>query len=112
MKVYHGSYAEITHIDLAKCRSHRDFGRGFYVTRFRLHAEKWATNIARRYRKQGAVTEFEYRDNSFTRQICKKKIFDSYNEEWLDFVITKIHIKFVSVRLFRCKPCRAVAMIR
>jgi hypothetical protein len=35
MKVYHGSYIKIERIDYAKCRLYRDFGRGFYVTKFR-----------------------------------------------------------------------------
>lgn len=87
MKVYHGSTVKIETIDLAMCRPHRDFGRGFYVTRFRQHAEKMAVNMSRKHKNQPVVTEFEYRDNSFTRHICKIKQFDGYNEEWLDFVV-------------------------
>ncbi|MDR3189268.1 MAG: DUF3990 domain-containing protein [Prevotellaceae bacterium] len=33
MKVYHGSYLKIDKIDLSKCEPHKDFGRGFYVTK-------------------------------------------------------------------------------
>jgi hypothetical protein len=87
--VYHGSYTKIEQIDLSKGREHRDFGRGFYVTKFRRHAETWAGSIckSREKQEQAIVTEFEYRDNSFTQHICKKKFFDNYNEEWLDFVV-------------------------
>ena len=42
MKVYHGSYTAISLIDLSKCEKHKDFGYGFYVTRFRKQAEEWA----------------------------------------------------------------------
>ena len=35
MKVYHGSYMEIRTINLSFGRPNRDFGRGFYVTKFR-----------------------------------------------------------------------------
>ena len=35
MKVYHGSYTAISVIDLSKCEKQKDFGQGFYVTRFR-----------------------------------------------------------------------------
>lgn len=87
MKVYHGSYTGIEAIDLAQCRSHRDFGRGFYVTKFFHHAEKWAMNVGRRHKTQGVVTGFEYRENGFTHQICKIKKLDTYDEEWLDFVV-------------------------
>ena len=30
--LYHGSYSEVSHIDLSQCRSGLDFGKGFYVT--------------------------------------------------------------------------------
>jgi hypothetical protein len=39
MQVYHGSYTEITEINLSKGQVNKDFGRGFYVTKFRDHAE-------------------------------------------------------------------------
>lgn len=42
MRVYHGSYTEINEIDLTFSRTSRDFGQGFYVTRFREQAEYWA----------------------------------------------------------------------
>jgi len=87
MKVYHGSHTKIEKIDLSQCRAFRDFGRGFYVTKYLHHAESWATNMGRRYKEQGIVSEFEYNENDFTRSICKIKKFDDYNEEWLDFVV-------------------------
>lgn len=30
--LYHGSYTEVPHIDLNRCRNGLDFGKGFYVT--------------------------------------------------------------------------------
>lgn len=30
--LYHGSFAKVAEIDLAKCKKGKDFGRGFYVT--------------------------------------------------------------------------------
>jgi len=47
MKVYHGSYTEITVIDLSKCELGRDFGKGFYVTKLREQAEFWAKRKGR-----------------------------------------------------------------
>ena len=32
MVLYHGSYVAVEAPDLRKCRPHKDFGRGFYVT--------------------------------------------------------------------------------
>ena len=88
MKVFHGSYIEIEKIDLSLCRQHRDFGRGFYVTKIFHHAEKWSINVSRKHKNsQAVVSEFEYRETAFTQSICKIKHFESYNEEWLDFVV-------------------------
>jgi hypothetical protein len=65
MQVYHGSYMEIFEIDISKSKSNKDFGIGFYVTKFRNHAENWATNIARRYHKEPFVTEFTFYERAF-----------------------------------------------
>jgi len=87
MKVYHGSYTFVENIDLSKSVPNKDFGKGFYVTKFRQQAESWAKVIGRRYKTDGFVTEFAFYDTEFTERLCKVKHFDAYNEEWLDFVI-------------------------
>jgi len=87
MKVYHGSYVKVDKIDLSKCEPNKDFGRGFYVTKFRHHAEEWAKIIGEKYETSGFVSEFEFSENDFTKSICKIKHFDAYDEEWLDFVV-------------------------
>ncbi|MDR0575273.1 MAG: DUF3990 domain-containing protein [Tannerella sp.] len=87
MKVYHGSYTKIERIDLSKCMPHKDFGRGFYVTKFREHAENWAKIIGEKNDTQELVTEFDYTETAFAKSICKIKHFDRYDEEWLDFVV-------------------------
>ena len=87
MIVYHGSNIAIEAIDLAKCRPNRDFGRGFYVTKFRRHAENMAKSMGRKHNSEGVVTEFEYHESAFTRHICKIKHFEKYDEDWLDFVV-------------------------
>jgi len=87
MQVYHGSYTKIEKIDLSQCMPNKDFGQGFYVTKFRHHAESWARNIGRRHGTEGVVTEFLFYDSPFTERLCKVKHFDGYNETWLDFVV-------------------------
>jgi len=87
MRVYHGSYTKIDKIDLSRCIPNKDFGQGFYVTKFRHHAEGWAKIIGQRHNTQGVVTEFLFYDSPFTERLCKVKHFDRYNEEWLDFVV-------------------------
>jgi len=87
MKVYHGSYIKIDKIDLSKSKPNKDFGRGFYVTKFRHHAEEWAKIIGEKHGTEGFVSEFEFSENEFTKSICKIKRFDAYDEDWLDFVV-------------------------
>jgi len=87
MKVYHGSYIKIDKIDLAKSKPNKDFGKGFYVTKFRNHAEEWAKIVGEKYGTDGFVSEFEFFESDFTKSICKIKHFDAYDEDWLDFVV-------------------------
>jgi len=87
MQVYHGSYTEIFDIDLSKSQSNKDFGSGFYVTKFRKHAESWAVNIARRFDKKPFVTEFTFYERAFEESRYNVLRFDVYNETWLDFVV-------------------------
>jgi len=87
MKVYHGSYTAISVIDLSKCEKHKDFGQGFYVTRFRKQAEEWAKKIGDRNNTQGIVTEFEFFESAFTSWNYKVLRFEDYCDEWLDFIV-------------------------
>jgi len=87
MKVYHGSYTVIEDIDLSKSIPNKDFGKGFYVTKYRQHAESWAKVMGRKHKTEGFVTEFVFYDTEFTERLCKVKHFETYNEEWLNFVV-------------------------
>jgi len=87
MKVYHGSYMEISVIDLSKCAIGRDFGRAFYVTNLREQAEFWAKRKGRVNNTEGYVTEYNFFENAFEHYNLKVLRFDSYDEKWLDFVV-------------------------
>jgi len=86
MIVYHGSYAEIKQIDLSKCEPYRDFGQGFYVTKYRHHAESWAKRKSR-FKHDGFITEYEFYYSELVTRNCKIIRFEDYNKEWLDFVV-------------------------
>lgn len=87
MKVYHGSYTAISVIDLSKCEKHKDFGQGFYVTKYRRQAEEWAAKIGSKHLVQGVVTEFDFLESAFTSWNYRVLRFEDYSEEWLDFVV-------------------------
>jgi Protein of unknown function (DUF3990) len=87
MKVYHGSFVKIETIDLTKCKPFKDFGKGFYVTKFKEQAEFWAIRNGRKYDNEGSVTEFEFNDYAFDNEQIKSIRFETYNDEWLEFVV-------------------------
>ena len=84
MILYHGSYVEVVKPDLVYSRSNVDFGCGFYVTPLREQAVKWCGKFNRRGRER-IISSYVYdvcRENEL--KILK---FDSYSEEWLDFIL-------------------------
>jgi hypothetical protein len=86
MKVYHGSYLKIDKIDLSKCEPHKDFGRGFYVTKHLEQAEIWANRKGKNNHTTGIITEFTFFESAFSDKNFNTLRFDSYNNDWLDFV--------------------------
>lgn len=86
MKVYHGNYLKIDTIDLNLCALRKDFGRGFYVTKFLEQAEIWANRKGRNHHTKGVVTEFNFFESVFIDYNFKTLRFDSYNSAWLDFI--------------------------
>ena len=87
MQVFHGSYTEIESVDLSLCQANKDFGRGFYVTKFRKQAEEWAEIIGKVNGTIGVVTEFTFYERAFTEGSLKVLRFSGYNDEWFDFIV-------------------------
>ena len=84
MILYHGSFVEITKPDLVHSRQNVDFGCGFYVTPLHEQAAKWCGKFKRRG-KDSIVSRYKY-DESRENELKVLK-FDSYSEEWLDFIL-------------------------
>lgn len=57
MLLYHGSYCEVNHPNLAKCSGAKDFGRGFYLTSSREQAENFINTSLKKAKAQG-ITEW------------------------------------------------------
>ena len=84
MILYHGSYLEIEKPDLAHSRDNVDFGRGFYTTPLYEQAVKWCGKFKRRG-ESGIVSKYEFDMESLEKWNVLE--FDSYSEEWLDFIL-------------------------
>jgi len=84
MILYHGSDLEIKKPDLEHSRNNVDFGRGFYTTPIYEQAQKWCGKFIRRG-KPGIVSYYQF-DEEYMKNLSVLR-FDSYSEEWLDFIL-------------------------
>ncbi len=92
MMLYHGSYAPVQTIDLAKCVAGKDFGRGFYVTADKLQAKNFIkTSLLKakglkqisENQNYGYVTCYKYHASAEYIPIYE---FEEANKEWLWFI--------------------------
>ena len=84
MILYHGSYLAIENPDLLHSRPNLDFGKGFYLTSIREQAVKWCGKFVKRG-KQEVISNYIFDEELFQR--LKVLRFDSYSEEWLEFIL-------------------------
>ena len=84
MILYHGSYLAIENPDLLHSRPNLDFGKGFYLTSIREQAEKWCGKFVKRG-KEGVISNYMLDEDLF--QQLKVLQFDTYSEEWLEFIL-------------------------
>lgn len=84
MILYHGSYIEIDKPDLIHSRDNVDFGKGFYTTPIYEQAVKWCGRFKRRG-QSGVVSKYTFNIEDKTNWKILK--FESYSEEWLDFIL-------------------------
>jgi hypothetical protein len=87
MKLYHGSNAIITAIDLNRCEPFKDFGKGFYTTTISRHANERAINIAEEKNSSPVVTVFDFDEVALSDGKLSVKRFLSPSAEWVEFVM-------------------------
>lgn len=84
--IYHESYLEIEFPDIRKHRYTKDFSWGFYCTKIKEQAEKWADKF-----NTSIVNVYEIKDI----KSLNVRVFEDYTDEWLEFVVKcrsgKIH---------------------
>ncbi len=86
MIVYHGSTEEIVGKPLVNVgRPNLDFGQGFYVTERKTQAASWALRPVNKGKKKYLST-YDFKMEGLGGKF-KILSFDSYNREWLDFVV-------------------------
>jgi len=85
MIVYHGSYLIIEKPDISFSRVKVDFGKGFYTTPIKKQAVRWVSRFKRK-KGQSIVSAYEV-DELELRRNTKILEFETYSEEWLDFIL-------------------------
>lgn len=86
MRLFHGSFLEISHPDLCHSRKYLDFGSGFYVTPFFDQAKNWAERFKRKG-KEGIVSCYNFSEEEAFRTLQILK-FDKYSEKWIDYILS------------------------
>lgn len=84
MTVWHGGEVAVDAPDLLHSRKAVDFGPGFYVTPILRQTERWCEKRKRRA-GTACLSRYEYDETAAAR--LKVLAFDSYSEEWLDFIV-------------------------
>jgi hypothetical protein len=76
--IYHGSNVIVSNPKILVNGFYKDFGYGFYCTKFEKQAQRWAISK----RGDSVVNLYRYEEN----QLLSVLSFDKMTEEWLDFV--------------------------
>ncbi|CAI3508055.1 DUF3990 domain-containing protein [Enterococcus cecorum] len=85
MILYHGSFVIVDNPDLKHSRENLDFGKGFYLTPIYEQAKNWCERFKRRG-KDGIISCYEFNESEYEYLEVIK--FDTYSEDWLDFILT------------------------
>lgn len=91
MLLYHGSFTQVSQIDLNKCKHGKDFGRGFYLTSSYKQAQAFVPLSVKKQIKEGFLSEdttcgyitvFHFHPGPDTAV----HLFQSADEDWLHYV--------------------------
>lgn len=85
MELYHGSYCQVKNPNIYYSRESLDFGKGFYLTNIKDQALSWSKRFIRRGKLGYLNTYILDFDN--LKDLYKIKVFDSYDMEWLEFIL-------------------------
>lgn len=89
MTLYHGSHTAVPQPLVKVGRKNVDFGQGFYLTRLEEQASAWAEIIASRRSRTvvPVVSVYTFDREKAIANGVRFLIFETYNLEWLYFVV-------------------------
>ena len=78
----------IQHPEIAKGKPYKDFGQGFYLSANIKQAQEMASQRASQFLDaQPIVSTFEFDESAMTDGSLRVKRFETYTEEWAEFVL-------------------------
>lgn len=80
--LFHGSNLEVREPRIIKSPKTKDFGDGFYLTKFENQARDWAFRCSR-FKGAPIISKFNFTYPSD----LKVKVFKKCDNEWLDFIV-------------------------
>lgn len=83
MRLYHSSNTIVEHPDVQHSRNYLDFGRGFYLTS--IHEQ--AVRYAQRFKRRGQPAWLNVYELAGSLYKWNIQHFDTYDKQWLDFVV-------------------------
>lgn len=93
MILYHGSYTEVSQINLCRCEAGKDFGQGFYLTSSFAQAQHFIPLSVKKYNFSHRKAPIDITDGRvsvyrlhLTDCDLKLHYFDTTDEHWLHFI--------------------------
>ena len=87
MRLYHGTDIKIEHPNCLAGRDNLDFGKGFYMTLLREHAEDWARQVAYNHKGKPVLNVYEFDMEAAIADGYRYHKFPAYDEAWMDFIV-------------------------
>ena len=88
MTLYHGSYMGVPAPLTGVGRRELDFGPGFYVTKLRDQAERWARRVCViRAVDTPVLSIYEFDENLLPADVRILRL-EHYDQQWLDFIVS------------------------
>lgn len=81
--LYHSSRVVVDKPDVYHSRESLDFGKGFYLTRLRSQAEKYARRFMKLY-GSAVLNVYLFEENL---EGFSTRVFDEYDSDWLDYIV-------------------------
>ena len=78
MRVFHGSAVEVTNPEIRTGKFTKDFGEGFYCTKLKRQAKRWAMR-----KETHTISVYEYAADKNLNILD----FKGLSDEWLDFIV-------------------------